>query len=713
MNSLIKSPAELELELHELRLQLAASQERETKCNAENNWLLKGMAMLTRPQSIHSLFDALIAILRPLIGFEHAAILVVEKNEPQLRCAVASHPLLQQQIWQQGTLFKRVLTGETVALFAPELTQEFSTCHPDIQRMAGSVLLTSLNLVQGRMMLICCHSARHQLDLQARDLLERYRPLMDQALLNVGYRTRLEQLVEEKTRALRQSQHCFRQFAEMASDWFWLTDVDHKFIQFADDMEGEQFTSSLMSQISGKCFMDYLTDRERSKAEKWQRYRQDLAEHKPIRAFRFEVFFNGQARWLSINADAYFNEQGHFAGYRGTVNDITSQVIRNQELKRAKLRADAANQAKSQFLAVMSHEIKTPMQAILGMLELLDQSELSDTQRELIRHVSHSAALLQTLLHDVLDLSRIESSEMTLESIPFESRFVINSVITQLEESARSKGIGLHVELDPQLPLHLQGDPLRLTQILFNLLGNAIKFTEQGQVSLQVRREARWLSFRVQDTGIGIPPEQCSELFRPFRQLDPSMTRRFGGTGLGLVISQRLVRLMGGDIGVESRPGEGSCFWFQIPYLEVDGQETSGHNELFEPCSLPMLQILLVEDSPVNQQVIQAMLHKLGHQVLLASNGREAIEAVIAARPQLVLMDLRMPEMDGLEASRRLKLDYPDLPILALTANTSEEDRVACRAAGMPELISKPVTLKRLHMALCCAMGKKNGQLEG
>ena len=171
MEQAVKSCAELELELHEMRLQLAASQERESKCSAENSWLLKGMAMLTRPQSIHSLFDALIAILRPLIGFEHATILVLEKQEPQLRCAVASHPLLQQQSWQRGPLFERVLTGETVALFAPELTQEFAACHPDVQRMAGSVLLTSLNLVQGRMMLICCHSARHRLDLQARDLL--------------------------------------------------------------------------------------------------------------------------------------------------------------------------------------------------------------------------------------------------------------------------------------------------------------------------------------------------------------------------------------------------------------------------------------------------------------------------------------------------------------------------------------------------------------
>ncbi len=712
MEQPVKSCAELELELHETRLQLVACQEREAQRETENNWLLRGISVLTQPQGIHNLFEALIRILRPLIGFEHAAILLVDKAGGPLRCAVASHPLLQQQLWQSGPLFERVLAGETVALFAPELTSEFALCAPEVRIMAGSALLCSLNLVQGRMMLLCLHPARHRLDLQAKELLERYRPLMDQAILNVDYRSRLETLVDEKTRALRRSQQCFRQFAEMASDWFWQTDIEHRFIQFADDIEGDQFTSTLMSQIRGRCFIDFLTDKERLKQSKWQRYRQDLAEHRPIRSFRFEVFFNGQIRWLSINADPYFDEQGNFLGYRGTANDISSLVGRNLELKRAKARADAANRAKSQFLAVMSHEIKTPMQAILGMLELLEQSELTPAQRELSRHVTHSAALLQTLLHDLLDLSRIESKEVTLESIPFESQFVIHSVVTQLEEQAHSKGIALLVDIDPALPPRLRGDPLRLTQILFNLLGNAIKFTSEGSVRLQVMVEGSPLAFSVHDTGIGIAPEQCNELFLPFRQLDPSMTRRFGGSGLGLAICRHLVELMGGRIGVESQPGVGSCFWFRIPcqtLLEADSASVA----VVEDFTTPPLAILLVEDSPVNQQVIQALLHKMGHSVRLAGNGYEALQAVAQELPQLVLMDLRMPEMDGLEASRRLKRQYPELPILALTANAAEEDRTACLQVGMSDLVAKPVTSKGLRQALGAIFGKKNGQLEG
>ena len=709
MEQAIKSRAELELELHEMRLQLAASQEREAQRDHENSWLLKGISVLTQPQGIHNLFEALIRILRPLIGFEHAAILLADKAGGPLRCAVASHPALQQQLWQSGPLFERVLAGETVALYAPELTQEFARCDPEVRQMAGSALLGALNLVQGRMLLLCVHSARHRLDLHSKTLLERYRPLMDQAILNVDYRSRLETLVDEKTRALRRSQQCFRQFAEMATDWFWQTDCQHRFIQFADDIEEDQFTSSLMSQIQGASFTDFLTDKERLKQSKWQRYQQDLAEHRPIRAFRFEVFFNGQVRWLSINADPYVEEQGHFMGYRGTANDISSLVGRNQELKRAKARADAANRAKSQFLAVMSHEIKTPMQAILGMLELLEQSELTPAQRELSRHVTHSAALLQTLLHDLLDLSRIESKEVTLESIPFESRFVIESVVTQLAEQAHGKGIALHLEVDPALPDWLRGDPLRLTQILFNLLGNAIKFTLQGGVTLSVSRQGEQLLFAVSDTGIGIAPEQCAELFLPFRQLDPSMTRRFGGSGLGLAICRHLVELMGGEIGVDSQLGQGSRFWFRIPCTSAQAEP----QPLDEEAELGPLSIQLVEDSPVNQQVIQALLQKLGHRVRLAGNGYEALQAVAQERPQLVLMDLRMPEMDGLEASRRLKRQYPQLPILALTANTAEEDRAACLQVGMSELVAKPVTSNGLRMALSAVFGKKNGQLEG
>lgn len=712
MNHGEQEVADLAMQLREARLELASSREQEARLEYENGWLLKGMALLTRAQSMEALFDTLITILRPLIGFEHAAILVAEEGQEYFHCAVASHPLLKEQIWPLDSLFSRVLAGETVALFEPTSTIEFAQCHPDVQRMAGSALLISLSLAQSRMLLLCCHSGRHRLDLDAKSLLERYRPLMDQALLNVSYRSHLEQLVEARTQALYRSQALFRQFAQMASDWFWLTDSEHRFIQFADELEGDTFKSALMSRVAGQRFTDYITPAERADKEKWQRYDACLQAHRVIRNFRFEVFFDGASRWLAINADPSFDEQGRFLGYRGTVNEITQQVMRNRELLHAKEQADAANRAKSEFLAVMTHEIQTPMQAILGMLELLEQSPLSHEQRGLIQHVSHSAALLQALLHDVLDISRIDSREMRLESIPFEFLFVINSVITQLDERARGKQIALHADLASDLPLRLVGDPLRLTQILFNLLGNAIKFTDAGRVCLRITREGEQLLFEIIDTGIGIPPELCDELFVPFRQIDPSMTRRFGGTGLGLAISRRLVELMGGEIGVESVLGEGSRFWFRIP-CQLAERRSKPVVAPEPPAALSGLKILLVEDSPVNQQVIKMMLEKLGHSVTLADNGRKALAAVAHSMPDLVLMDLRMPVMDGLTASRHLKGEWPDLPILALTANASEADQCACREAGMLGVVSKPVTAKVLQQELLALFRQKKWSTRG
>lgn len=689
-----KQLAALEAELNEARLELAASREREARLEFENAWLLKGMAMLTRPRGIDSLFDALISILRPLIGFEHAVVLVQEEADAPLRCAMASHPALEHASWHSGSLFQRVLNGETVSLFNPVATREFADSSTEVKSLAGSALLTALQMNQGRMMLVCLHSSRYQLGLNAKSLLLRYRPLMDQALLNVIHLSQLEQRVAEKTLDLEKSRHCFRQFAEMASDWFWETDQDNCFIDIGLALGDEHLSNALQRRISGKRFTDYLSPREQAKHDKWLHYHQELAAHRSLRGFRFEVIYGEREHWLLINADPYFDNAGEFLGYRGTVNDITFQVLRNQELRRAKRRADEANQAKSQFLAVMSHEIRTPMQAILGLLDLLQQDQLSRQQRELIRHVSHSANLLQMLLHDVLDLSRIESQQMALEHIPFDLSFIVHSVMTQLSEQVRAKGLRLDISLDPRLPQQLMGDPMRLTQILFNLLGNAIKFTEQGRVSLAVHDGGDRISFDVVDTGIGIPVEKLGELFTPFQQLDPSMSRRYGGTGLGLAISRRLVELMQGSIDVESEEGRGSRFWFSLPKIEPISTPT------VEPVALPRLHILLVEDSPLNQQVLSAILQRMGQKVTSAANGATALALARLDLPDLVLMDLRMPGMDGFETTRRLKQDFSELPILGLSADVSELDRAACLAAGMMTLIGKPATRESLHSAL-------------
>ena len=675
----------------------------------ENGWLLDAITTLTRVHSMEELFAALLCLFRPLIGFEQATVLMQDKRGG-LSCRISSHPAFDECDFAPEPLFSRLMTEQGVTCCSSTQLDVLTKLAPKLAPLLGSVLLTSLNVSRQRMLLLLSHSDSQALDAAASERLVRYRPLLDQALMNVSYRARLEREVEERTRALDHSRQLFRQFAEMSNDRFWLTDKDNRFVPFPEALMGDSFNPRLLVLDTGHTFTDFLTEEEQADQAKWAQYQAWIAEHRPLRNFRFAVQFEGLERWVVINADPCFDHLGDFQGYRGTLSDITQLVARNHELTRAKEQADAANRAKSQFLAVMSHEIRTPMQAILGMLELLGQSVLNVEQRTLIRHVSHSAALLQTLLHDLLDLSRIDAGEMTLESTSFEFLFVINSVIAQLEEQARGKQLLLLAELGSDLPSRLQGDPLRLTQILFNLLGNAIKFTEQGEVRLKVMRRGGELLFEVIDTGIGIPAEQLNLLFTPFQQLEPSMTRRFGGTGLGLAISRRLVEMMGGKIGVDSTPGAGSRFWFAIPLAIGRDAESRRVTEPGTLPPLPPLTVLLVEDSPVNQQVIKAMLERLGLTVLLAGNGAMALEVLTCCSPAVVLMDLSMPVMDGLEATRRIRKTGNSLPVLAFTANASDEDAAACLAAGMDGMVTKPVTLNQLHKELFLVLDKKNGQ---
>ena len=340
----------------------------------------------------------------------------------------------------------------------------------------------------------------------------------------------------------------------------------------------------------------------------------------------------------------------------------------------------------------------------LGVLDLLNLTELTDEQKNLIQHVTHSANLLQTLLKDVLDYSRMGSNEMKLEQLEFSVRFTMSSIIKQMLPKAKEQGIELKLEIDDKFPNIIIGDQTRLSQVIFNLIGNAIKFTQYGEVKLKAYvQKNHTLRFEISDTGIGISQDKVKILFHPFRQVDATMTRRFGGTGLGLAICRKIIELMDGQIGVESEIGKGSTFWFVIPpklpsstnsvitaksIVKAENKEQHSEDRKYN--------ILLVEDSKVNQFIIKKMLENIGHTVELANNGLEAIECVEKQEPDLVLMDLQMPEMDGIEATKRIIKYHPKLVILALTANASQTERTECRAAGMIDIVSKPVTIASL-----------------
>ncbi|BCS55625.1 ATP-binding protein [Geobacter sp. SVR] len=504
-------------------------------------------------------------------------------------------------------------------------------------------------------------------------------------------------------------------FFSMSLDLLCITDMEGHFRRLNASWEGA--LGYLRSELIGKAFIDFVHDDDRAAT---LAVMADLSADRPIMNFvnRYRCK-DGSHRWLEWCSTPYQNRLIY-----AVARDITELKQNQHELAQRTAEAEAANRAKSEFLANMSHEIRTPMNAILGLTRLVLESELAPRQKELLGKVHSSSGALMGILNDILDYSKIEAGRLDIEHLPMDIGEIVKDSAELFRVRIDEKGLGVLIEIDPELPEMVLGDPLRLAQVFNNLIGNAVKFTEQGEIHIKVeqaRVEGGAVTVRcaVRDTGIGLCKEQSDRLFQAFTQADGTITRKYGGTGLGLAICRDLVRLMGGEIQVSSIEGQGATFTFEIQVEKVPpGPRTSGRHlpaargqisagSVAAPdgagaAELRGIRILLVENNRINQEVAAEFLKRRGAAVTLAEHGAEALELIRTHDFDGVLMDLHMPIMDGLEATRRIRALRGDAapPIIAMTAAVMQDDRERCAMAGLVDFVAKPINPDELMAVL-------------
>jgi PAS domain S-box-containing protein len=506
-------------------------------------------------------------------------------------------------------------------------------------------------------------------------------------LCNVTDRKRTEE-------ALREREAYLKAIFNNIPYQMWLKDTEGRFLAINEPFASNFHLDSVES-IIGKTVKDLWPPEI---AEHFQEQDQEVMQTFRLMTIEEQIEQFGKKKWFEIYRAPILNSKGLLLGTTGIARDITNRKIADRELKKATESAEAANMAKSRFLANMSHEIRTPLNAIIGMIGMLDNTQLDGPQKKILRNLNTSSDSLFNIINDILDFSKIESGQLELEKTEFNLKELVKKVYDTQEYKAEDKNLEFRYNIDPEIFPVLTGDPIRLQQILINLVSNAIKFTREGTVTLNCHLLGKFnginrIKFSVEDTGIGISSDHLAKIFESFQQEDESITRTYGGTGLGLPISKQLVELMGGSIHVESIKDTGSTFYFIIELPEGTQTANTNNAETSKPTqeSLKGVKILLVEDNKFNQIIAQSLLEKWQTIVHIAENGQQAVEMLKTSVFDIILMDLQMPVMDGLTASNIIRTELKiTTPILALTANVLKGVIEKCTDAGMNGYVSKP-----------------------
>jgi PAS domain S-box-containing protein len=547
-------------------------------------------------------------------------------------------------------------------------------------------------------------------DVSSQTLIHNGQPIIISIIRDISERKRNELLIKN-------SEKRFREIAETIDEVFWIREGDKTvYVSPAYEVVWKRPCEELLNGTH--LLLDTIHPEDRNGFEESYAEELSMPGSSRIREYRI-VCPDGEVRWIRSKSYLVSDNDGRALRSIGIAQDYTKFKEYEDSLKIAKEQAEAANAAKSMFLANMSHEIRTPMNGMLGMIQLAQISDTKEESDECLELAQKSADALLAIIQDILDITRVESGNLKIENKPFSIHEVLKDVLELFSAPAKERNNLFETAVKLDVPARLNGDALRLRQVLSNLIGNAVKFTQNGKIKVTIERERRGkeneLRFTVEDTGIGISPENIAKLFHSFVQVDSSYSKKYGGTGLGLAITKGLVTMMGGEIGVESTVGVGSKFFFSIPFsadaLTASQADFRSGKGPLPVLSNPGVKILVVEDDEINQLVLSKFMRNLGYSITVAENGFKAIEAYREQAFDLILMDIQMPLMDGFETTRKIRtMDFnkKHVPIIALTAYAMNSDRDRCIGAGMDDYVSKPLDLEVLGYVIRKWIGGAN-----